>query len=290
MARCLGIKSFWRFAALLFCILAILIIVTLEFIWYGYISQFIHSSDKTFKLDPQTHVLFQRGVAICSGDEQGMIVGTSLLIEEIRISHRSNIPIAVFHCDEFSYQTIAHFERGYNHVKVINLCHKATLWQKKRLRGWFCKPAALVSSIFNETLMLDIDTIWFENPMTLFHSTGYKDTGALFFRDRFLFESDTSKVANKRSLHYHTVKQFVELHSGVEITPSVAYQLSRGLGFYGEFPSLLLHVQKSSSIHTLQEYYSYFWNYGKGEYKSHSSSSSSNSTTPTTTTSITKPR
>ncbi|EGP83263.1 uncharacterized protein MYCGRDRAFT_111178 [Zymoseptoria tritici IPO323] len=56
-----------------------------------------------------------------------------------------------------------------------------------KLKGWAAKPFAILMSSFREAIFVDADAIFFVNPAELFEDEGYKDTGALFFKDRKIF-------------------------------------------------------------------------------------------------------
>ena len=56
--------------------------------------------------------------------------------------------------------------------------------KNSRRRSFFCKPAALLSSPFDETMLLDHDVIWFGDPFKLWYFPEYLQTGSLFFLDR----------------------------------------------------------------------------------------------------------
>lgn len=52
------------------------------------------------------------------------------------------------------------------------------------VEGFASKAFSILMSSFREVLFLDADVLFFRNPEVLFEEQGYKDTGALFFRDR----------------------------------------------------------------------------------------------------------
>ncbi|PIA90940.1 hypothetical protein CB0940_11410 [Cercospora beticola] len=54
------------------------------------------------------------------------------------------------------------------------------------LRGWAAKPFAILMSSFREVIFIDADALFLQTPDLLFHSPGYVETGALFFKDRNL--------------------------------------------------------------------------------------------------------
>lgn len=54
------------------------------------------------------------------------------------------------------------------------------------VKGWAAKPFAILMSSFREVIFIDADALFLQNPEILFHSSGYTETGALFFKDRNL--------------------------------------------------------------------------------------------------------
>lgn len=48
------------------------------------------------------------------------------------------------------------------------------------------KPLAMLLSPFQEIIFMDSDSLFFQNPELMYHWASYKETGALFFRDRTL--------------------------------------------------------------------------------------------------------
>ncbi|EME47689.1 glycosyltransferase family 71 protein [Dothistroma septosporum NZE10] len=54
------------------------------------------------------------------------------------------------------------------------------------LKGWAAKPFAILMSSFREVIFIDADALFFTNPGTLFEDAQYRETGALFFKDRNL--------------------------------------------------------------------------------------------------------
>ncbi|KAI0467556.1 glycosyltransferase family 71 protein [Xylaria cf. heliscus] len=53
-----------------------------------------------------------------------------------------------------------------------------------KLAGWAIKPFAMLMSSFREVIFIDADSFFFRDPAKLFDDPDYKNTGALFFRDR----------------------------------------------------------------------------------------------------------
>jgi hypothetical protein len=53
-------------------------------------------------------------------------------------------------------------------------------------RGWDMKPFAILASPFSETMLVDADAVFMQNPEKVFEDSGYSETGALYFPDRTL--------------------------------------------------------------------------------------------------------
>ena len=62
-----------------------------------------------------------------------------------------------------------------------------------RLAGWAAKPFAILLSSFREAIFIDADSLFFKNPEILFEDPGYKDTGALFFKDRLIMPENRKR-------------------------------------------------------------------------------------------------
>jgi alpha 1,3-mannosyltransferase len=62
-----------------------------------------------------------------------------------------------------------------------------------RLAGWAAKPFAILLSSFREVIFIDADSLFFRNPEVLFEEPGYKNTGALFFRDRLIMPENKKR-------------------------------------------------------------------------------------------------
>ena len=188
-----------------------------------------------------------KGIAMCSGGDLQMLQGVDILLHELRTLWQSNIPFALYHCSELSPSIINYFKSSYTNTLVIDLCENVSWKRRRRLCGWWCKTEALIHSIYDQTLILDVDSLWFENPLQLFNWSGYKNTGALFFRDRFLYESKE----DKKALSFKQVKDYIEQHT----TPQSS-------------------ISSSSSLHTITShegmkvlsegsgYHSYYWLHG----------------------------
>jgi len=155
-----------------------------------------------------------RGLVMCVGNEAHFINGALYTIQQLRGRWKSALPVSIMHCNELYADSLAKFA-AYDLVDVHNLCDPAASPrpQRSRLKGWFCKPQALLSSRYEEAMIVDTDVLWFKDPVGLFQAPSYQQTGALFFRDRFLFETPSEKDG----LHYDTVKRFIETQSRVPL-------------------------------------------------------------------------
>jgi hypothetical protein len=133
------------------------------------------------------------GVVFCAGGKEFMKSGAYNMIWQIRFLWRAELGIAVMHCSELSEATKTRMKLLYPALHIIDVCGSANNFgmdqrtSKWRLRGFFCKVAAILASPFEETALIDLDVTWFKSPTVVFDSPAYKKTGALFFRDRVNF-------------------------------------------------------------------------------------------------------
>lgn len=257
----------------LFIILFITILLFIQyFINYYYEESFFDVNN----------VKYDKGIIMCASENDDvMMAGMEYSIDIIRNKYKSNIKITINHCAEISDNKMNELKNSYNELYFNDICIKnSNFYYKKRMKSVFCKTMALIQSQYNETILIDTDIIWFQNPINLFNSPGYKRTGALYFRDRFLYESDKELDG----LNYYNVVKLIEsLNKDIKITQKVAtkYFNSNGISFfwkYGMNKTLykpIRHVQESSvvlfdkknhngTIHILKRLLPYF-NLGFGD-------------------------
>lgn len=195
----------------------------------------------------------EKGMVMCVGNDASLIAGALYTVKQLKDFWKSSLPVSIVHCNELSITVQRSFTK-YQDVIIKNMCNDKTLnKQKARLKGWFCKTNALVYSDYTETMVVDTDVLWFKNPSLLFESPSYLSTGALFFRDRFLYESNTEKDG----LQFDVVKQFIEDESKNKInindnTAKIMFE-SNGVNFFwlhgvNNSNSAIRHVQESSVI------------------------------------------
>ena len=125
------------------------------------------------------------GMIICAGEGE-TFSELLTMVEQTRYQIKSELPIAIMHCDELSLESVA-IATSIIDVEVINLCSQRYPHyraQKSRFKGFFCKPLALHQSPFRHTILVDTDVVFFQKPEKLFQAAQYLSTGALFFRDR----------------------------------------------------------------------------------------------------------
>jgi hypothetical protein len=151
---------------------------------------------------------FEYGYVLCGNNKHRY----DLLRMHYQLRHtwHSNLPIAIMHCDELYDDFKEILRKLDSNIILVDICPNiepkqtwnstniASLSQKAvhgRLRGFFCKVGALIKSPFINTMIMDSDTIWFNNPENLFYSKSYQHDGSLFFRDRvFHFQNGIGKM------------------------------------------------------------------------------------------------
>lgn len=138
------------------------------------------------------HITSDRGFLLCSSAK--MAIDVIKMVWQIRHFWKSELPIAIAHCEEL--HILAEALKSIDPwITLLDVCkdHFLTVEVNERhqkLRGFSCKPAAIVLSPFDETMFVDLDVVWFKSPDLLFSSPQYMRTGTLFFRDRFMWENE----------------------------------------------------------------------------------------------------
>lgn len=125
----------------------------------------------------------QRGIVICTGNVYFRLAVH--LIKQLRY-HKCTLPVAIFHNGDadLSRKKQRYFTKKMANVLTVDI---STVFKNERgVQGWDMKPFAVLFSPFKETLLMDADTVLLADPMQLFEDVEYRETGALFFKDRSL--------------------------------------------------------------------------------------------------------
>lgn len=184
----------------------------------------------------------------------GMVSDALAVIDQMRSVHNSKLPVAIMHCDELHHRGIASFS-ALPQTHIVNICeHKAVMGMdettmRHRLRSWFCKVAAILFAPFTEVMAVDMDTIWFDNPDSVFETEPFIRTGTLFMRDRLTHDSTNRAFFNQVLTLVHSI------NTSVELTPAFAadHLASFGVNFFlralanAQEPALN-NVQESSIV------------------------------------------
>uniref|UniRef100_M4BP41 Nucleotide-diphospho-sugar transferase domain-containing protein n=1 Tax=Hyaloperonospora arabidopsidis (strain Emoy2) TaxID=559515 RepID=M4BP41_HYAAE len=202
-------------------------------------------------------------------------LGVSLILELRAMD--VHLPIEIPHCGDLRDSTIravlAKEEVGVLHfydvcalasktvslrdasVKVfcesLSNCHKL-------FRNFDIKILAVTLSRFEEVMLLDADTLFFESPMSLWDTDKYQSTGTLFFYDRFV----RGKMHMGELLHRHNgkVRQIHDFMSRFDVSPfePLGYIRRPNATSKNEVP---VKLKFSPSEHLLK---SHSWNYRSG--------------------------
>ena len=95
-----------------------------------------------------------------------------------------------------------------------------------------------MESPFVETVVMDLDVIWFKSPDVMFDSPAYKKTGSLFFRDRVDFRGFTFPDPN-RGIIIQKLDEFFEKHDIIiNKTTLDTYYLKNGINLYWKYGAM----------------------------------------------------
>ena len=173
----------------------------------------------------------EKGISLCAGNH--IIKDAFYVVDQLRNVWNSTLPIAINHCGELNEGNIKMME-SFNNVFVWNICDFEKFGDKKtntllnmdlgtatkRLKSWFCKTASLILSPFNETMVVDLDVVFFKQPDILFRSPAYARTGSLFFRDRVAFQG--RKAKKDQRIYQDVLKDFIVVESKMNVTSELA--------------------------------------------------------------------
>ncbi|KDE03326.1 mannosyl transferase [Microbotryum lychnidis-dioicae p1A1 Lamole] len=115
------------------------------------------------------------------------------LITTLKKVHLTTLPILIVHAgpDDLSPKNRQTLKSLSPDVDVLDLLHFFSEDHVGLLNGgWAIKPIALLASPFKETILVDADVVFMQDPNVLLQDPGYRETGTLFFRDRELFPTD----------------------------------------------------------------------------------------------------
>ena len=173
-----------------------------------------------------------RGMLLCTGGK--MVKDAMAMIYQVHEIWKLDMAISIVHCGELNDDTQKQFRA--KNASILNICDGTdNLADYRRLRGWFCKTAALVRSPYNESLVVDLDVVWFKSPDVIFNSSAYQRTGSLFFRDKTSFACGAGPCV-KRTKEEKTFQEVIQdfiMHSSagkINITESLARHKSTSDG------------------------------------------------------------
>eukprot|EP01041_Mallomonas_annulata_P003339 gene3339-6609_t len=158
---------------------------------------------------------------------EGLMIHTLVLLKQTKrmLGPFSTTSIAVAHCHELPDSHIRVLSR--EGVRVMDLCpykedqippSNNTL---RRRRSFFCKTAALLVSPFRQSMLVDHDVIWLDNPDKLWSSPAFLRTGTLYFLDRYTDGAYGTETVVSNGLGYD-----------IQTHPMKLKELSQGVTFW----------------------------------------------------------
>lgn len=142
-----------------------------------------------------------RGIVLPLYDKIAAL-GLSLILELRAMD--VDLPIEIPHCGDLEPKFRDLIVRKDPLVRVYDVCEQAANAKTaqdvplfcnnlrhcyRKFRSFDIKLVAVVFSRFEEFMLMDADTLYFQSPMPLWELSKYKQTGTLFFHDRISFES-----------------------------------------------------------------------------------------------------
>ena len=199
----------------------------------------------------------KRGIVVCAGND--MVDKVLMMLYQLKVFWKTSLGLSVVHCDEFDLKVQAAIASIFPTVLFTNVCDprlKSILGMKrkhalKKLRGFFCKVAAVIKSPFIETMVMDLDVLWLNSPELLFVAESYVDTGALFFRDRIVFEEAINLPFQKKLMNLFERQMNITIN--IRTSNDILYATNNNSLFWWPFAHRNLsrsleHYQESSIV------------------------------------------
>lgn len=170
-----------------------------------------------------------RGIVISVGNEFGRCAEQAIMT--IRALN-CTLPIVIAYGGVFDLDSTERLTLTELGATVMNICDIFNCVELD-LDRWDGKPFALLASHFDETILMDADTVFVQNPETLFSDEGYLKSGALFFHDRTMFPGNyqlsqwISEVMPKpiseevKSMRIFRAQSYYEQESGVVVMNNI---------------------------------------------------------------------
>ena len=124
-----------------------------------------------------------RGIVLTAGDDQAPYL---LTIIPVMRQLGCKLPIEVMYLGDSDLSEDFRSDLEYIDGVVTRDIAQMVNDEGWRLAGWAAKPFAILFSSFREVIFIDADSLFFRNPEVLFDEAQYKQTGALFFKDRLI--------------------------------------------------------------------------------------------------------
>ena len=201
----------------------------------------------------------KRGIVICAGAGNDMFDRVLTMLYQLKVFWKTTLGLCIIHCDEFDNKTKATIASIFPTILFTNVCHPSLqiimgmkrTYAMKKLRGFFCKVAAVIESPFTETMIMDLDVLWLNSPDILFETESYVDTGALFFRDRIIFE-EAAELPFQKSL-LNLFEQQMHITINIRTSKDILYATNNNSFFWWPFANVkfarsLEHYQESSIV------------------------------------------
>ncbi|KAK4946325.1 hypothetical protein LTR10_014523 [Elasticomyces elasticus] len=138
------------------------------------------------------------GIVICAGDS--MVFEAAHLISSLRNVIKSKLPIEIAYGgdEDLSPASRAFLTRTVSTVGFVDL-NQIFDNNLVYFRGWSMKPLAILASRFSRTILVDADAVFYSAPEKIFDSyPGHRETGTLFFHDRYTDFRAWAPRANER--------------------------------------------------------------------------------------------
>lgn len=164
----------------------------------------------------------EKGMIMCASNK--MVPDVIKMIFQARYIWKSKLGLALAHCKEISEENINILNYISPDIKIIDICNNVTTlgWNEGEeadmhwtLRGFYCKIGAIILSPFIDTILVDLDVVWFKQPDLLFNSNAYLKTGSLFFRDRTYLVKTAKNFEQNKNIYDFFIRHGLNMNESI---------------------------------------------------------------------------
>lgn len=126
----------------------------------------------------------ERGIVVTMNDNyaEAFFLGS---LAHLRQEVKCTLPIEIWHDGDELTERVKDRLRQFSNIVFCDF-QEVFHGTFGSLRGWHAKPFMLIATRFDEICLMDADVYFFDDPEKMFSNQKYMESGAYFFRDRWM--------------------------------------------------------------------------------------------------------